>query len=1773
MKRIFSVLFALFMVIGCASLGGVFLTGCGKQKTETKGDNFVSAAASGNWSSYYASSYAGGSGTSSSPYLISTAAQLARVAFRVNSGYETSSYFKLTNDIDLSAHYWTSIGTGKKTFNGHFDGQYKTITGLTTNAYTIDDYCVEGLFGRSENATIENFSLSKAKLTSNAPSNATIWAGFVCGYVAGGNLRNIRVENSNMSPTVNSVSYCFLGGIAGVSASNALIEKCCVIDSTINGGSASSTVSNNSAVGGIVGSSKSTIKDCFFRGHIDVYCCKFGGGIVGWASDEGVTSIYSCYYVDTGTAYLGNLISGGIIGVYSSNSGGNIKSCFVDATISNNYTYMNTPPSGTKYLGSIVGQQTSGNIYYSCWYNGKAPNTAYGSKTGGTITGCSGYSSQGLPKSDITGSFYRSSSYLNGTGTNGSEWKTTTWMYDPSQNNGYPVLCAGVYTLTYNANGGSVSPTSKSITYASTYGSLATPSRTGYSFDGWVQDLATAADFVEFSGVNEGNGDFISHNGYWSHSNLINFQNTSGGSVTINTNYSICGIYAYGSSGNFLQRCGNYTSTFTIPNGTYYIRIEVNNSDLSFANRSMLRAWCTSKKITSSSIVNIKHNHSLMALWSAKSFILYLDANGGSSTKSYTVYYGSPSYSSVANYLPTRNGYTFTGFTNSSSGGTYVYDANGRYTGNYVSAWGNYLFGSGGTLSFDGTNGQTIYIYAQWTPNTYNVTFNANGGTVYAPLETWTFSGGATYNSSTGEVYFPGAGAQVTSPLIYVGDTNVNNCKSIQVRADFKMTQTNAGGPFAGITYYNAALSGYSGNGWAAKAQGENYDANVWVNTGPTWWGGEYVGADVCSYIQINIAYSSEWSSNAFYCKNVSIWIPDSPNDEYVTAKNVTYNSTYGTLPTPTRTNYTFDGWRRNVYINPDQIFETITGHFVNLRDIGVNLQEGRKYHLSFDLRLTSGVAEWEHDYMFVNYRTMPRLYSAGKTTLDNATTTWQKYESEFTFTKNNGTYDVLYDKDILHIYLKGELNRQIRNLVILEEVETTSTTTMDLAYDHTMYAKWTPTSVTHSVNLRVISPDGKSVTETTLGGTVKVEGYQISGASSSFKTLANNQTTISASYNVHQGQQFKLTATPNQGYVFAGFSTSSSASASNKMPSSSLSKTATYTPTSGTSYYVYFKQVSPNQLKYDETDKYFYFEDGYYPQSEATNQELQINDKSGSIISYDSHTKVISISASSMFSGGDIQVWEPGKDIDPFVAGQIYEIKLKHISGAGVTDNRGNLLFQTLDNDGRLIQSVSFLSSNTSLSATLIINSEELAGKKLRLSYGGGGWSCNGVYEISVQRSILKELEVGQEDCLTEEKFTYNDGSQNVDIPVYTYNNEKYVKVTKGSESKWFKFEPIRWRISDYGVEKTETNYIKYEALRKYTGYATNFTAVSDLILGVGAMHNTREVREGTSVTSMKGFQLVEETTDGCSITFQYAKSGNVIKVDNYSTSTQNNAVSTGTTAYSAPMRIASLEEITSLGLVNKGARASDMVAFILGQDKNNVTYWTRDLSNLGSGVAITSTGTKVQTWLNQLQGMRFAYTFSEGSNAGRGSLEYDTINYIQSTGTQYIDTGVTDIEGITCEFKANWQSYGKVVGQCELEAPYGRNSAYLTSMNNWMLDYGDFNPTFGSAALNNDYLVKYCTNIGNAYIDVDGNRLGESRNETTLSPSNLWIFTTKYDLNLNSLTEAKLYSCKIWGHQGNLLRDFIPVRNVYTGEVGLLDKVSGQFFGNSGTGNFVAG
>jgi len=58
------------------------------------------------------------------------------------------------------------------------------------------------------------------------------------------------------------------------------------------------------------------------------------------------------------------------------------------------------------------------------------------------------------------------------------------------------------YTVTYNANGGSVDTTSKTVAYGSTYGTLPTPTKTGYTFDGWYTSASGGSLITSNSTVN-----------------------------------------------------------------------------------------------------------------------------------------------------------------------------------------------------------------------------------------------------------------------------------------------------------------------------------------------------------------------------------------------------------------------------------------------------------------------------------------------------------------------------------------------------------------------------------------------------------------------------------------------------------------------------------------------------------------------------------------------------------------------------------------------------------------------------------------------------------------------------------------------------------------------------------------------------------------------------------------------------------------------------------------------------------------------------------------------------------------------------------------------------------------------------------------------------------------------------------------------------------------------------------------------------------------------
>ena len=121
-------------------------------------------------------------------------------------------------------------------------------------------------------------------------------------------------------------------------------------------------------------------------------------------------------------------------------------------------------------------------------------------------------------------------------------------------------------------------------------------------------------------------------------------------------------------------------------------------------------AWRTSDYtyITSSSVVNLTGNQTLYALWVSKDYSVpcYLDSNGYD--KFNTMYVDADSKTLFGNdYLPTKKGYTFLGWSTSNTATTPDYKIGDWYT----------------------YNGEKAF-YAVWSPNEYTVYFDANGGNV-----------------------------------------------------------------------------------------------------------------------------------------------------------------------------------------------------------------------------------------------------------------------------------------------------------------------------------------------------------------------------------------------------------------------------------------------------------------------------------------------------------------------------------------------------------------------------------------------------------------------------------------------------------------------------------------------------------------------------------------------------------------------------------------------------------------------------------------------------------------------------------------------------------------------------------------------------------------------------------------------------------------------------------------------------------------------------------
>lgn len=187
-----------------------------------------------------------------------------------------------------------------------------------------------------------------------------------------------------------------------------------------------------------------------------------------------------------------------------------------------------------------------------------------------------------------------------------------------------------------------------------------------------------------------------------------------------------------------------------------------------------------------------------------------------------------------------------------------------------------------------------------------------------------------------------------------------------------------------------------------------------------------------------------------------------------------------------------------------------------------------------------------------------------------------------------------------------------------------------------------------------------------------------------------------------------------------------------------------------------------------------------------------------------------------------------------------------------------------------------------------------------------------------------------------------------------------------------------------------------------------------------------------------------------------------------------------------------------------------------------------------------------------------------------------YTQVEYIESSGTQYIDTEYSNSKGfrtvVDFELTSVDDVFKTIVGSHNLSAPYSRN---LVGIQDGYFFVGVDEPYAVSTAVTSGvrYNVNFSSIYPNVYCDVNGvNAWSKSLSSPALSALNVLIGADQYSLaNGGSLPSMKLYGCQIYDND-TLVRDYLPCISS-DGAYGLYDKVNSKFYGNAGSGVFTGG
>lgn len=516
-----------------------------------------------------------------------------------------------------------------------------------------------------------------------------------------------------------------------------------------------------------------------------------------------------------------------------------------------------------------------------------------------------------------------------------------------------PVFVLKSYTVTWNPNGGTVDPTSTTKTHGSTLGTLPTPTRAAdvqytYTFKGWFTS-ATGGTQVSASTTVTKN---VTYYAQWTatlRSYTATFNGNGGGTPSPSTitktygselgtlptcsraGYTFLGWYTASSGGTKISSTTKITSTVT-----YYAQWSINSYTLTYdvnggnavspASKSVQYGSAYGTLPTPTRASTAQYSYTFAGWYTAATGGTQVTANTTmgagnttiyahwtATTRSYTVSYqttyGTLNKTSQSVAYNSKGSCTLTMPDNTAE---FTYTFVGWYT---AANGGGTKVGSELTLETPAIKGTvTYYAYVTRSTKSYTHTFNANGGGTVSPATIT-----KAYNTALG-----------TLPTVsrtgytFVGwfDTSAAS-GGTQATTTTKVTGTKTWYARWSINSYTFTFDKNGGSTPSSSSITKNYNEaigtlptcsraanNTYTYTFAGWFDTSATSGGTQLTTNTKVTSNKTWYARwtATY-KNYTVTWNGNGGTPSKSSSSFHYNDALGTLPTATRTGYTFKGW------------------------------------------------------------------------------------------------------------------------------------------------------------------------------------------------------------------------------------------------------------------------------------------------------------------------------------------------------------------------------------------------------------------------------------------------------------------------------------------------------------------------------------------------------------------------------------------------------------------------------------------------------------------------------------------------------------------------------------------------------------------------------------------------------------------------------------------------------------------------------------------------